>query len=67
MMENPETKRAKMLTEMSRKDLRVAIRILTGMCCFKAHLYKINDKSCRYCQEQEETMLHIDNWQLQQA
>lgn len=62
MMKEPNIKRAKILLEMERKNLRIAIGILTGMCCFKSHLYKINkseNNRCRFCDDKEETMIHI--------
>lgn len=62
MMEKPDQRRADTLLNMGRKGIRVAIGILTGQCCLKKYLKiikKVDDDKCRFCTEQEETMMHL--------
>lgn len=62
MMDKPNRDREEYLLNLSRRDLRVAIGILTGSCCLKNFLKMIGKSNCdlcRFCGEEKETMLHI--------
>lgn len=58
----PDAKLANKLIEMDRKNLRMAMGIITGHSCFNKYLYIINKsttKLCRFCEEEDETMMHF--------
>ena len=63
LMMEPFKKGKNYLIRMKRKDLRVAIGILTGHCCLKKFLNRIgkaDDPYCRYCNEEvDENMAHL--------
>lgn len=62
MMPCPDPKRAKNIINLSRRNLKIAIGSLTGMCCFNKFLKTINKRTndhCRFCDESGENMQHI--------
>lgn len=62
MMPNVCAKRADIVMKMSRRNLRIAVGILTGFCCFKWFLKvikKSNSGNCRFCNDPREDMAHI--------
>lgn len=57
-----DKKRAQKALELNRADLRLLTGILTGHCGLKAHMKRVGRSemsSCRYCDKEEETPIHI--------
>ena len=59
---NFNRKRSKEYLRLSKNRLRIITGFLTGHCKLNGHLYKMKLKAsneCRFCQDKEETPLHI--------
>lgn len=61
-MKGPSLKRSRDLVNFNRRDLRVAIGMLTGTSCLKSFLHKIGkaaDDRCRWCEDGKENIMHF--------
>jgi hypothetical protein len=62
LIQAPSARRTKDLLRLNRDQLRWVVRLLTGHCHLKGHLFKlglINDPICERCQEEDESATHI--------
>lgn len=62
MMKEPDKNRSNTLLKLSRKNLRVAIGVLTGHCCLRKFLSRIGKSDtdrCRFCDSPGENMSHV--------
>ena len=58
----PNAKRLEDIISLSRRELRVLVRLLTGHCCLQYHLKNMQlakSSNCRLCGQSEETAEHI--------
>lgn len=62
LLGNYNQKRFKIIIKMSKTQLRIITGLLTGHCKMNGHLRKlklVNNSSCRFCDDEDETPAHI--------
>jgi hypothetical protein len=62
LIRGPSAKRAKELLKLNRNQLRWVVRLFTGHCHRKGHLFNLglsDSPSCERCQEKDEMATHV--------